>query len=296
MRRGSQDITSGRGVEKAGVELLLRSSSVFKSGFETFTDWLAARSWNEQWPLGESDFAILGSSKSYREIAERLLEARTPKWLFGFRDIARSTDERTALFAALPPVGIGNNLPLLFGKFSDPSTLIGCTSSLVFDFMARQKVGGTHMNFFIVEQLPLLAPGTYTLEKQKFIRPRVLELAYTAHDLCGFAEQLCYAGEPYRWDEDRRFLIRCELDAFYFHLYGVSRDDASYILDTFPIVRRKDEQQYGEYRTKSVILEIYDAMAEAERTGVPYETRLDPPPADPRVAHAPREKPEGVLI
>jgi hypothetical protein len=83
-------------------------------------------------------------------------------------------------------------------------------------------------------------------------------------------------------------LIRCELDALYFQLYGISRDDASYILDSFPIVHRKDEQQYGEHRTKRVILEIYDAMAEAERAGIPYQTRLDPPPADPRVAHAPK--------
>ena len=69
----------------------------------------------------------------------------------------------------------------------------------------------------------------------------------------------------------------------YSHAYGLSREDVDYMLDTFPIVRRKDEQPFGEYRTKRVILEIYDAMAEAERTGVPYQTRLDPPPADPRV-------------
>ncbi len=56
-------------------------------------------------------------------------------------------------------------------------------------------------------------------------------------------------------------------------------------METFPIVKRKDEAKYGEYRTKRVILEIYDEMTEAIRTGKPYQTRLDPPPADPRVAH-----------
>ena len=60
-------------------------------------------------------------------------------------------------------------------------------------------------------------------------------------------------------------------------------------METFPIVKRKDEQKYGEYRAKRVILEIYDAMAEAMRTGKPYRTLLDPPPADPRVAHPPRQ-------
>jgi superfamily I DNA/RNA helicase len=57
------------------------------------------------------------------------------------------------------------------------------------------------------------------------------------------------------------------------------------ILDTFPIVRKNDEKAHGEYRTKRLILEVYDALAEATRTGRPYATRLDPPPADPRVAH-----------
>ena len=68
---------------------------------------------------------------------------------------------------------------------------------------------------------------------------------------------------------------------------GLSGEDAGHILDTFLITRRKEDQQFGEYRTKRVILEVFDAMDEAERTGVPYQTRLDPPPADPRVAHSP---------
>lgn len=66
------------------------------------------------------------------------------------------------------------------------------------------------------------------------------------------------------------------------------RHAVSYIMNTFPIVRRKDEAAHnGDYRTKRVILEIYDAMQESTRTGHPYQTRLDPPPADPRVAHPP---------
>jgi hypothetical protein len=75
------------------------------------------------------------------------------------------------------------------------------------------------------------------------------------------------------------------------HLYGLSRDDTDYVMDTFPIVRKNDEKAHGEYRTKRVILEIYDAMAEAARTGTPYATRLDPPPADPRVAHGENTRP-----
>ena len=81
-----------------------------------------------------------------------------------------------------------------------------------------------------------------------------------------------------------------KLDAAYFHLYGIARHDVDYIMDTFPIVKRKDEAAHGEYRTKRVILEIYDAMQQAIETGQPYQTLLDPPPADPRVAHPPRNE------
>ena|SRR5437867_9756203 len=68
-------------------------------------------------------------------------------------------------------------------------------------------------------------------------------------------------------------------NAAYFYLYGIGRDDVDYILETFLIVKRKDEQAHGEYRTKRVILDIYDAMQQAMETGTPYHTRLDPPPA-----------------
>ncbi|MGH3547790.1 MAG: hypothetical protein ACRDQU_06675 [Pseudonocardiaceae bacterium] len=90
-------------------------------------------------------------------------------------------------------------------------------------------------------------------------------------------------GSPFRWDGERRVLLRAELDAAFFHLYGVNRDDTDYILDTFPIVRRKDEAKYGEFRTKRLILEVYDRGAEAIRTSEPYQTILDPAPG-----HGPR--------
>ena len=111
-----------------------------------------------------------------------------------------------------------------------------------------------------------------------FISLRVLELTYTAWDMEPFARDLGDDGSPFRWDPERRSLLRAELDAAFFHLYGMSREDTDYILDTFPIVRRKDEERYGEYRTKRLILEIYDAMQKAIHAGMPYQTILDPPP------------------
>jgi hypothetical protein len=175
----------------------------------------------------------------------------------------------------------------------DDAQLVACLqanlTTFVFDYIARQKAGGINFNFFIVEQLPVLHPSTYDPELMQLIVPRVLELDYTAWDIQPFARDCGYNGPPFAWDEERRACLRAELDGCFAHLYGLNRDDFAYILDTFPIVRRNDEARWGEFRTKRLVLEAYDGMAEAMARGRPYQSPLDPPPADPRVAHSPRE-------
>lgn len=55
---------------------------------------------------------------------------------------------------------------------------------------------------------------------------------------------------PFIWDgEDRRHRM-ARLDALFFHLYGIDRNAAYYILNTFPIVREHDEKQFGRFRTR----------------------------------------------
>jgi len=112
-----------------------------------------------------------------------------------------------------------------------------------------------------------------------------LELLYTSWDLEAFAQDCGWFGPPFRWDEDRRFQLRCELDAAFFHLYGLNRDDTAYILDTFPIVKRKDEEKFGTYRTKDRILELYDSLAECQRTSNAFVSSLNPAPASMAAAH-----------
>ncbi len=87
------------------------------------------------------------------------------------------------------------------------------------------------------------------------------ELTYTAWDLEGFTADLGYYGPPLRWNDERRASLRTELDACFFHVYGIERLDVDYIMGTFPIVQRKDVAKHGEYRTKRLILEAYDTLA-----------------------------------
>ena len=137
---------------------------------------------------------------------------------------------------------------------------------LSFDFVARQKGPGQHLNWFIVEQLPVIAPADYDrpfgpTTARALVRDHVLRLTYTAHDMAPFARDLGYDGPPFPWDAEDRRHLRARLDALYFHLYGLSRDDAGYILDTFPIVRREDEKQFGRYRTRDMVLAYMNALA-----------------------------------
>jgi hypothetical protein len=230
-------------------------------------------------------------------VAQGEVNKRLPErsgWLAGWRDIARSTDERT-LIPAVWPVGAAGDtflqiVPSLATKRSMP-LLVAAMSSLACDFAARQKVGGTHLKFHTFRQFPQLSPQTLGAARGQ-LDARFLELSYTTWDLAALALDLGYDGPPFKWNEERRPFLRAELDALMFRLYGIERDDVDYILDTFPIVKRKDEAAFGEYRTKRLILDRYDAMAEAEAAGEEYESVLDPPPAHPSLAHDPSTRPD----
>ncbi|MEV6378042.1 DNA methyltransferase [Streptomyces sp. NPDC051773] len=214
-------------------------------------------------------------------------------WLLGWRDICRATDERTAISFVFPRSGVGNKVPVMTSDLGGAAltSLIACQSSFIHDFSSRQKVGGVTMNFFIWQQLPVVTPSMVR-PHLPFITHRVLELTFTAHDMAPFARDLGDTGTPFRWDPNRRAVIRAELDALFFHLYGITRDDTAYILDTFNVTRDNDIKAHGEYRTKNLILAEYDRMAAAgltlenpltEGKSGTYRSTLTPPPG-----HGPR--------
>jgi len=212
-------------------------------------------------------------------------------WL-GFRRVARNTDERTVISAILPFEPASYGWILTTGpNESDLASLAAVYNSAVFDYCSRNALTQPSFPQGTFAQLPAVAPSTIGGVK-RMISMLILELSYTAWDLERFGSCLGHAGPPFRWDDERRRLLRAELDALMFRLYGIERDDVNYILDTFPIVKRKDEAEFGEYRTKRLILERYDAMAAADAAGEEYQTALDPPPADPSLCHPESTRPD----
>jgi len=215
-------------------------------------------------------------------VSEEELPDLAESWLLGFSDVTSATNERTILSAALPKRPVGHTYPLVFGQRRE--LLLGMLNSFALDYIARQKVAGLHLTYGYVKQFPVVAPEKLDMRLfgeesgSDFVRARVKELAFTSWDMTALSRDLGDGGAPFEWDEARREAIRAELDAAFFHLYGVPRDDVDYIMDTFPIVKRKDEAEFGEYRTKRLILENYDRMQECIDTGTEFVSTLDPAP------------------
>jgi hypothetical protein len=227
------------------------------------------------------------------EVEQRLRDKGwTRGWLMGWRDITGVEKIRTTIASVLGRVGVGHTVPL-FMTTQQPqpmAALLGNLNSLILDFCARVKVGGTHLTYSYLKQFPILPPGRYTEADLSFIIPRVLELTYTAHDLTPWARDLGYDGLPFAFDPERRAVLRAELDAYYAKLYGLTPDELRYILDpadvlgedypseTFRVLKNKELKEFGEYRTGTLVLREFDRMALAEARSEPYVSLLNPQP------------------
>lgn len=209
-------------------------------------------------------------------------EAGLDLYSFAFRDIARSTDERTAIGAIVPSRAAGNTLPLIESADASTASLIAANfNSFAFDYVARQKNQSTHLNWYIVEQLPVVPAEGYSLAlgsttAEAMVTDHVLRLTYTAHDMVRFAREMGFDGPPFIWNEDERRHLRARLDALYFHLYGVIDEaDIRYILSTFPIVERKDREAHGgAYLTAELVIWYFRALAAGDTTSTAPEGTL----------------------
>ena len=222
-----------------------------------------------------------------------LLNIDYRSWLQAFRGITTSTNERTFLTTGLPRSAVGNSAPILDyenGPAIAAALVMANMNSLPLDWATRLSMGGTNMNFFIVKQLPVFPPEAY-LERPhphmatyaEMIVPRVLELVYTVtKDLEGFAKDLGYNGPPFPWDENRRHLVQSELDAIFAHMYRLDRSDLEWILDpddpsvSFSALRDSERAEFGEYRTKRLVLQAFDHLTQGNPLKSP--TLLDQRP------------------
>lgn len=211
-------------------------------------------------------------------------------WFFSWRDVGPS--ERTLVGTIIPKTAMGHASPYLTTEVpaEEALALSAVLSTLVVDYAARQK--SNRMTFFIVEQLPI-----FPREKLKgvsswlgetivaWINKRAIELYYTNWELKGLVDDLGVIGPPYKWNPSRRAILQAEIDAAMLHLYDLDREQAEWVIESFTVLRKYEERDHSEFRTKNLVLAAYDAMAKAKELGAVYETPLSPPPADPSLCH-----------
>ncbi|MCZ2096693.1 MAG: N-6 DNA methylase [Anaerolineae bacterium] len=227
----------------------------------------------QRWQAGRDEPQAVAA---LMELLDAWMDSRSPRWLMGWRDITNATNERTVIASVIPRAGVGNNLPLMLFRQdlipTQAAALLGNLNSLVLDFVARHKVGGTHLNYFIYKQLPVLPPERYTERELDFVVPRLRDLTYTALDLAHWGGELGCGGSPSSWDDIRRARLRAELDACFARLYGLDRNELRYILDpadvmgsdypseTFRVLKNNEERLFGEYRTRRLVLQAWDSL------------------------------------
>ena len=209
------------------------------------------------------------------------------KWILGFRDVTNATNERSFICSPIPDsCGVGHSATLLFAerRTMPVASLCAMMSSLVFDYTTKQKIGGSHASISFVKQFPVLTPDQIPSTMQWQIVKRVAELCYFNHDMDGWASELWEemseeqrselpqlgAHQPWVYNPERRAVLQAELDAIFAHLYGLDTEDLRYILDpedicgkgcineTFRVLKDNEIRQYGEYRTKRLVLDAWN--------------------------------------
>lgn len=221
------------------------------------------------------------------EVAETLRGRWDRQWLLGWRDITKADQMRTFIPSTLPDTAVGNKFPLAFPAVPSHGILLHAVwSSMAFDYVARQKLSGTGMTYFIVKQLACPTPEVFERSApwqserslSDWVTPYMLELSYTSWRLRPYAQEMGDRGAPFHWDPERRSLLRADLDAAFLHVYGLTRSESEHVLDSFPVVRKYEERDHGEYQTRRLVLEAYDRMATAiARGGTGWESLAEVP-------------------
>jgi hypothetical protein len=212
-----------------------------------------------------------------KEVIETALGKSIPPTLLAFKNVTSPTNQRTMIAAFIPAVGVVNSAPIIrFGESISPtlqSCLLANLNSFALDYVARQKIGDVNLNFFYIEQFPMFPPDFYKQKcpwdkkqsLEKWISDRVLKLTCTSNDMIPLAEAAGFKPTVHKWNHAERLDLMAELDAAFFLLYGIERNDVEYILSTFSGVRKEQQDLLGGSTTFDRILKHYDTFRQISR-------------------------------
>lgn len=234
-----------------------------------------------------ADSTFVATPRFYVELGD---EWKSPhSWALAIKDVTSTTNTRSTICALIPKAGAGHTCPILFDNEKQPISHLLCANlnSFVVDFASRTKIQGNHLTWHILKDLPVIRADNYSVSfgkssARKIVEDHVLRLTYTALDMTPFARDMGYVDKaghvkpPIIWNETERRNLRTRLDALYFILYGVTgENDIRYILSTFPIVERKDREEFdGVYLTRELILWYKRALEAGDPDTVAPESEV----------------------
>lgn len=208
------------------------------------------------------------------------------KWFLALRKITNATNERCGVFSLIPYCGISNSAEVCYSKKSILYVILlfANFNSIIFDYILRMKMGGTNFSFFILKQIAVIPQKQYSDAISELIIVRVIQLTFTAWDLEPFAQDVLKEigadtwnrwfpnnplkegrAQPFIWNDERRAILRAELDACYAKLYGLNREELEYILGTFPVLQKNEEGKFGEYRTEKLVMNAWNTIGIDEK-------------------------------
>ena len=228
--------------------------------------------------------------RSFVEARLRDLFGEPPSHILVLRRQARAKDSFIGIAAIVPSEAVEGSLSCLAtSDRSAASSAFLCANlnSFVFNYLLRGRQSGPNVNKGVYYQIPVVdrVAEQHPLVSHEWVLQRVIELVYTAWDLSGFAQELGYDGAPFAWDTRRREWIRAELEAGFFHLYGLQREHVEHVVDAFDVLKRRELKVFGEYRSGTQILRAYDRVQRSLESNRPYDSLVDPTPAHSSVAH-----------
>jgi hypothetical protein len=182
----------------------------------------------------------------------------TTNVISNFRTFVACIAGETAFNYKAPNIVIDESDTLIRAKKT--AILLAIINSIPFDYITRVKFYGANLIKNILEQLPIPEYNSISKLEDEIIT-RVLKLSYTSISVKSFADDLNFVGEPFVFNSKERHKLKCELDAIIAHIYDIEKTDLDYMLETFPILKNREMQNYSKYYTKETILQLYDEFS-----------------------------------
>lgn len=234
---------------------------------------------NSKWletPFGHPEKSISPQWRVPDKLIPKKVKDRVTRYRVGFGDVANPRNERTFISSLIPPGTIcGHKVPTFtFEPDEEWAYLpyLAIANSYCIDFLARQRTVTLSMSFTVLDSLPIprLDKGDW---RTRALAPRALRLAAAGLEMLDFWNQMASQGwgmlasgpsdlislAATTFEERHRLLAEIEVIVAR-DVYGLSKDDLRIVMNTFPVLAKREVRAHGSFVTRDRVLDLYDTL------------------------------------